>query len=364
MKKITALLLIAVLWYFSGMYRQPAVMSLLFCAVLLVVIFFAMALYQRFHLNVTLPKSQIITFKNYQKPVSIYARNTSLLPVNYFRVVITAAYKGSKKRIRKKFNGSALGKKQNESNVSEFYLVPPYCGVIDLRIKKIRVYDNLALFSFSKRSSEEVRLLVFPVPKQMNIVMPLFGGYESIPLTENLSQKIGDDHTEVRQIRQYRPGDLNRYIHQNYSARTDSLWVKEYRKENDFVFDILIDTSSDLPLTAEQTDGLCEIVYSLIITLLKKDALMVVHWFDSEHGALRSFSVSGERDAMEMLAGFYNTNSNCTPQQMAGAAASLPMEKITVNSRLEWSFNDKPVYCFHYRKLEYELSSFVFSLRL
>ena len=364
MKKISALLMIALLWYFSGMYRQPAVMSLLFCAVILVTVLFAMAIYQRFHLKVTLPRSQIITFKNYQKPVSVYSENTSLLPVNYFRAVITAAYKGSRKKIKKKFNGSALGKKQNDSNVSEFYLTPPYCGVIELRLKKIWIYDNLALFSFSKRSSEEAKLLVFPVPKQMNIIMPLFGGYDNIPIADNISRKIGDDHNEIRQIRQYRPGDLNRYIHQNYSARTDSLWVKEYCKENDFVFDILIDTSSDRPLTAEQMDGICELSYSLIVSLLKKEAIMVVHWFDKEHNALRSFNVSTEKDAMEMMAGFFNTDTECTQEQIAGAASALPIERITVNSRLEWTFNDKPVYCFHYNRLEFELSSFVFSLRL
>ena len=201
MKKITAVLILLVLWYFSGMFRQPAVMSLILCAVFVMLILFGLAIYQLFHIKISLPKAKIITYKNAENRIEFNVGNESRIPVNRFKVIFLSGYSGTKKRIKKKFNGAALGRNENDDNICEFFMIPPYCGLVDIELKKIKVYDNIALFSLSKKLKDHVQIFVLPVPKLMNISMPVFGGYDKMTMTQILSHKSGDDNTELRQIR-------------------------------------------------------------------------------------------------------------------------------------------------------------------
>lgn len=364
MKKITAVLILAVIWYFAGMFRQPAVMALTICGVLLVLVLSVISIYQKRRLNVEISETQMIGFKNIHKPIRLYAENKSLIPVNRFRVILKTGYANDKKYIKRKFNGSALGKNSNADNVSEFYVTAPYCGVINIDLKKIKVYDNLAMFSSSKRVKGQAKLLVFPVPKEMNIVMPFFGSYENTPVTETISEKTGDDHSEIKLIREYRQGDLYRHIHHNYSAKTDSIWVKEYNKENDLIFDLIIDTSSEKPLTQDIYDAVFEIVYSLVTSLVKRDVILNVHWFDNKTGGFAEFTVENEKQSEEMLAALYNTDTECDKFKFGSLFSKMPPDSMIINSSLEWYFAGKPVYKFSLNNFEKELYSMIFTLNV
>ncbi len=362
MKKIIALLLLILLWYFAGMYLQPAVMAMAICCAILIPVLAVFAFVQKRRLTLTLPKTQLVVFKGIEKPVQIYAENKSPIPVNLFKVWLLLSYPHDKKPLKRKFTGSALGKNHREDNVSEFYLTAPYCGVITLSLKKMRVYDNLALFSSRKRLNEQTKILVYPVPVEMAIHIPAAGSYQNEPVTDTASDNRGDDHSEILMVREYRPGDLQRYVHQNYSARTDSLWVKEYKRENDAIIDLLFDTSSDIPINAETADAMYEILYSLIITLLHKEVLLKIHWYDSHRRGLVEYSLENTEQAAEMLAMLLNADTTCTKAVFAGAMQVLPPETMTVNSSLEWTFRDKTVYRFHKDVYRRELSSLSFSL--
>lgn len=362
MKKIIALLLLLLLWYFSGMYRQTAVMSITICLAVLIPVLAIAAFIQKRHLKLSLPKTQIIAYKGIEKAVTITAENKSLLPVNYFKVWLYLSYPNDKKPQKRKLTGSAAGKRSQE-NSCEFYLTAPYCGIIDIELRKMRVYDNLAIFSSRKKLNEHSKVLVFPVPVEMNLRMPAFGSYDSFPVTDTVSDKRGDDHSEIRMIREYRPGDLYRHIHQNYSARTDQLWVKEFRKENDYFFDVVLDTSSETPPDAETLDALYEIFFSLIVTLIHKEILLRVHWFDSKLGGLRDISIENEGQASQLLASVYNTDTSCTRERFAPAASELMNRSMTVNSSLEWYFCGRPVYRFNKAGFRKELSCVSFELK-
>ena len=104
--------------------------------------------------------------------------------------------------------------------------------------------------------------------------MPPFGTYTNDPVAESTSDKKGEDHSEVRLIREYRDGDLPRHIHRNYSAKTEKLWIKEYEKENDYIFDLFIDSSSETRLTVEQKDAFFELIFAVIKNLMENDIII------------------------------------------------------------------------------------------
>ena len=181
-------------WYFAGMFRQTWMM-------VLAVLMTAAAIYQRLRLRLSLLKSRSIAFKKLEKEVAIKAENRSRLPVNRYKVKLLIRYTTDKTGVKRRLNGCAGGRKENDDNISEFYINAPYCGVISIELKKISVFDPLTLFSSGARIKGSGEILVFPVEKRMNLIMPAVGSYDDIPLTDTRAPKQGDDHSEVHLIR-------------------------------------------------------------------------------------------------------------------------------------------------------------------
>lgn len=362
MKGFTALLIILILWYFAGMYRQPILLALAICMVVLSVVLYALAVYQKHRLKVKLPRRRSITFKKLERGIPLQAENTSLLPVNRYRVTLALRYTTDRKPVRKRFAACAGGRTMKNADMTEFFLQAPYCGVIDIRLLRLRVYDSFSVFSCSKRLHEQGQILVFPVEKKINLLLPSEGSYDNLPVTDTRSPKPGDDHSEVYQIREYQPGDPSRYIHHNYSAKTDSLWVKEYSKENDFIFDLYLDTAGEKPVAAEVWDAFYEIVYSVVLALIRKDIILHVHWFDREQMGIVNMKLTAEEDAAEMLARLYLADKHCRREEFAVDGDVNAPGAMVINTALEWYFSGQPVSRFMADNVETELSSLTFRL--
>ena len=60
-------------------------------------------------------------------------------------------------------------------------------------------------------------------------------------------QRPGESDQEIRQIREYRPGDARRFIHWNQSARTGDLWIKEYERQEEPCAVLLLDSGASGP---------------------------------------------------------------------------------------------------------------------
>ena len=361
MKAVILFLVMLVIWYFAGMFHQIPLMVLSVCLFLVPLTMCCLAIYQHHHLKITLPKPKDIAFKKIEKEVTVLAENSSRLPVNRYRLKLQLKYTTDKHPVRKKFSGCAGGRSMNEENLSYFYLQAPYCGIIEWQIKKATVYDPLSIFFSVRKMSEKGQLIVFPVEKPMQIEMPLSGRYDNLPVAETHSSKTGDDHSEVRQIREYQPGDLSRHIHRNYSARTDTLWVKEFSKENDYIFDLLLDTT-DTNIGTDEWDAFYEIIFSVMLALLKKDIYINVHWYDKQRNAVRSYRVDHETEAAEVLAQLYLADKACTPEVLYASLDPQQEGLMIINTHLEWYFSGQPVYAFHKETVEQELSSMTFCL--
>ena|GEM_PF-3317610 len=361
MKAVTVLLVLLLFWYFAGMFHQSALLIASVLLAVLTVLLTVLTIYQKRRLNLTLKNDKDIAFKRIEKAVDIIAENNSRLPVNRYRVKLQLRYSTDKKYVTKKYGGCAGSNTMNSENISECYLTAPYCGIIELRLKNMKVYDPMSVFSSGKKLNTSGQILVFPVEKPVRILMPLSGSHDNIPLAETYSNKPGDDHTEVRLIREYRPGDLARHIHRNYSARTDSLWVKEFSKENDYIFDLLLDTSYP-DITTEQWDAFYEIVFSVMAALLKMDYFINVYFYDKSKNGLTEFRITEDSDCAELLARLYMAEKQCSKEELYAGFRPGQKGLMIITTQGEWSFSGKAVYRFHTDKVEQELSSIPFQL--
>lgn len=361
MKGVALLLVMLVIWYFAGMFHQEGMMILAVCFLVFLPALMILAFYQRRHLTVTLQKPKAIAFKKIEKETAILAENTSRLPVNRYRLRLRLRYTTDKKTIRRKLSGCAGSRSMNQDNLSFLYIQAPYCGVIEVQLRRLTVYDPLSILSSSRRLQESGQILVFPIEKPMHLEMPRSGGYDNLPVSETYNNKPGDDHSEVRLIREYRPGDLTRHIHRNYSARTDNLWVKEFSKENDYIFDLLLDTTLS-EIATDDWDAFYEIVFSVLMALLKNDIYIHVHWYDAGKHGVMDFEVTNDSEAAEMLAQLYLADKQCTPESLYSRLSPQQPGLMVINTRLEWYFSGQPVYRFHKETVEEELSTVSFRL--
>lgn len=98
-----------------------------------------------------------------------------------------------------------------------------HCGLLELRVKKLRIYDYLGLFSFRLPIPEPARLITEPVPVDPGpLTLPEGAGI--IPHSGTPSRK---DNSEDYDLREYRPGDPLRSVHWKLSSKWDNLIVRE-----------------------------------------------------------------------------------------------------------------------------------------
>ncbi len=354
-------MVIFIFWYFAGMFRQFELMTAALCIAVLTILLTILAIYQKRRLSLRLKKTRDIAFKKVEKEIAVLAENKSALPVNRFQVRLRLRYMTDRKATRKKYIGCAGSKKMNEENFSSFYLYAPLCGILEISLLRLTVFDPLSVFSSGKKLRESGQLLVFPIEKPMQIILPSSGSHDNIPLTDTSTPKKGDDHSEVRLIREYREGDLLRHIHQNYSAKTDSLYVKEFSRENDFILDLLLDTSfSDT--TTEDWDAFYEIIFSVMTSMLRLEYTLNVFYFDRSRNGLMEFRVSDSADCAELMAQLYLADKKCTHEELYGNSDLHRTDLMVINTHAEWFCAGKPIYRFHKELVEKELSSVVFRL--
>lgn len=362
MRKLAVLILILAAWYFSGMNSQTTIFSAVICAAIIAVIAFVYSRVAKYRIDAYIPPQKSSVYKDTETSLKLSAVNKSRLPVNRFTVNIEMKYQTEKKGTTRKLNGSAAGSTDGETE-AKLYYTAPYCGLIEASLKRIRVYDYFGMFSSTRKlQSDKREIFVMPKPKNMNLIMPPFGAYTANAVADSTSDKSGDDHSEIRMIREYREGDLMRHIHRNFSAKTEKLWVKEYSRENDYIFDLVIRTA-DTQLTTDLLDALYEIVFSVTDSLMQKEVIIRLHWYDRKINGMNTAVISDKASLYEAIPLLYKSDMTCTNEEYSTSAGDLGSDGMLINSNLEWYFLGQHVYTFQKEAVENELIGNVFDLR-
>lgn len=97
-----------------------------------------------------------------------------------------------------------------------------HCGCLTLTPVKIRMQDYMGLFRLPLKGRECARILVRPVPVEMEKI-PELKRY----LVNAWRPKAGGGFSENHELRQYRPGDNLRQIHWKLSAKTGQYILRE-----------------------------------------------------------------------------------------------------------------------------------------
>ncbi len=363
MKKITALAIMAVTWYFAGVYRQKPMMVMLVMEIAIIIIMLFLTYFLKRKVFIKFKKTTQSVKKNSETLCSIEVNNKNKLPVNRLGTKMHFNYFGDKKTlIKKNLYGGVDSKKRD---TLEFGISAPYCGIIKANINKLIVYDYFSMFSSSKKTKESMDIVVLPVEKPMKIQISTSSQYAGDNNSNIFFEKNNDDCHEIKQIREYRDSDSNRFIHWNYSAKTEELWVKEYEQENGFRFGIFLDTSynsTNKSIKAEELDAFYETTSSIILGLLENNVIVTVYWYDNKHKSIKNAYVTSSEECMHMLSDFYNSEVVYSVDEKFIQLMSSTDFQMKINLNLEWYFNNRSIYTFSKTMFNEEISQKVFIL--
>ena len=118
-----------------------------------------------------------------------------------------------------------------------------YAGMIVFKAQNIYIPDYLHLFTFKKEIDICIEIPVLPneTPVKKSVIKrPEYVGDE-----DEISNMDGEKSRDVKEIREYRPGDKLRDIHWKLTAKTDEYMVKEYESVKELFITLLPELVKD-----------------------------------------------------------------------------------------------------------------------
>lgn len=232
----------------------------------------------------------------------LFLRSRSFLPAKRIRVRMEIGESGREKRTVKRETVLSM---EGGAEAAVYCRVPSeHCRIQEVRVREIRLYDILQIFS--------VRL---PVPKPQRIgILPeirplcaeLTEGEETAGNGEGGSgMRKGGASFESGQIREYQPGDTMCQIDWKQSARTDRLMVREYGEVPEKTKRILLFLDADSEKSGDnqdwndRRDGWMTAAVSLAGALTEAGAQVQAVWLD---GAGEHRMPAGSRKELDELA--------------------------------------------------------------
>ena len=180
------------------------------------------------------------------------------------------------------------GKKETLSSGGN--LPTGHCGCLTLTPVKIRMQDYMGLFQLPLKSRACTRILVRPVPVEME-KMPELKRY----LVNAWRPKAGGGFSENHELRQYRPGDNLRQIHWKLSAKTGQYILREPMEALRGVALVTLELSG----TPEALDKKLGQLLWVSEYLLQKEVPHQIHCFTGN--GMEVFAVNREGETMAAI---------------------------------------------------------------
>lgn len=296
--KIIYIFLLAVLAVFYIMYiDNMSLFLLVFAAVLPVVLFFVM-LCAFFRTDAELSASAMSENKDSDISVDVHITNRSIFPVS--DACVTLEIMNSLDSVPEKMSASVPVQARN-SQVVSFTVSSQYCGKLIVKLRQIRIYDYIKLFSLRKKFSKTAEIIIMPHIYPVDIVTD--HSYDENTMSELYSKcRAGDDCSEVFNIRNYNDGDKINRIHWKLSMKQDSLMVKDYSMPVNCSILLLLDFFTDYSEGyMSKLDTLIETFSSVSESIAETEAVHDAGWYDVTKDAYSARRISSCEDAASFL---------------------------------------------------------------
>lgn len=293
MKRFLFLLLSFFLIYVAGMYRYPALMALGVGQVLLLLFLVVQNRICGCRMRAAFERESITAVKGEPAACGLSVQCGGKLPLGGMGFQIQYGYGEKKRRKRLYGNGESVA----------FRIQPAYCGVVLLHLETLWVYDYLSLGRAKKKTSQNMRVTVFPREKALDIRFQ-----EKECGNESEENRLGaaplSENGDVRQVREYRKDDSFRHLHWKLSARAGQLLVKEQEQEKMRQAVLCLNLEGYGQSEPQDKDKFYELLSSVVLGLLRERDEILVKW---QGGDLKisSMAITQAPQCKELLSKLY-----------------------------------------------------------
>lgn len=173
--------------------------------------------------------------------------------------------------------------------ISSSFLPVSGCGMVSFHVSQVKIWDNLHILSVRKKLDVQWETMVMPRKMALSRIN---AGWDDSPGNFLTTQARRFGNEDVRDIREYRDGDLIRYVHWNKTAQDDRLWVKEYTDdENGQVTLVILGPKGEDQVSDE---AFYQVLYALLGTFSENAFTVLACWFDTKSDHFRQMDISGE----------------------------------------------------------------------
>lgn len=313
MRKIIYFLFLVLTFYLAGRYRLEVLNLLVFAELILFSTLFFTTRYFRKSIDAKIEVHSREVKKGNVIKGKILITNQGYLPITRFCVKIEYFNNKVSKTAIREIKGYISGRSTSEV---EFQMKSKYCGILNLKVREIKVYDYLILFNQKKKSESDIDILILPSGYQLMAEIEN-KDYVYFSLEEGkYSEILMNQPPEILWIDKYRQGDSIRDIHWKLSARNDEVLSKKYSSdiENKIIF--FIDLRKETDLSIEKKDVFYELCSAISLGLMENKITHLVRWYDIEKSNIQEKLVRTEEDYIDMIeelmlkAKIYNEEAN------------------------------------------------------
>lgn len=313
MRRFLYWVLIALTWYLAGMYRSFPLLVLSIVELGLYVGSLVLCRVLRKGLSVGFVRERDSCEMDIPLTVEIRAENSSRLPVTRFSALLDIRHEEQRRRDTCTLWGSAT----RGAHVEALQLEVPWAGLVRLTLEEVRVYDWLSLSSARRSMDCRLELWVFPPDVPLRLVWPAGAWSAAQSAGTQVRNDPGSAYEEIRQVREYRPGDPARHVHWNLSAKTESLWIREYEQQTDETVAVRADLGSGEGSGAPSISCFYQVLYALLLGILERAAAVRVSWGDPRFPEPAERAAQDAHGCRQILGAIYETEGPDEPEAHA-----------------------------------------------
>lgn len=185
-----------------------------------------------------------------------------------------------------------------------------YAGMFYFKIHSFTVTDFLHLHTYEIKIEKQFEIPILPKEDPIDFFIPTTAKRESDD--EDIFLPQGEQTGDVKELREYRPGDKLKDIHWKLSAKVDDLMVKEFEKAAGYILTIIPD------LYEGELQDTLSLFYDVCKALLKQREVFEVGIYHPEDQSFSFFLVTEEEHLIKAIYElFYATKTGSKNQALS-----------------------------------------------
>lgn len=233
--------------------------------------------------------------------VQILLENKSPLPCLKFRCLLEQKSNFLNRKHREWLQGGLAAYGDNRFDYS---FVTDNYGSYRIQMKKVRVYDLTGLFYFQKKVVYGGSVQALPKMQEIGVHISEASRNFSGEADVYDDFRPGDDHSELFQMREFRPGDKIQRIHWKLSAKQEELLVKEDSMPKACPVVLFLDYKNDRRHRAERVNAYLTILSGISFSLMDAGCAHYAAWYSGRREDIVRVRVDDEESLFLFLSGY------------------------------------------------------------